>query len=568
MEISSVLHGANKRYAYALDKDLFLIRITTKKNDMKRIILHYQDKYIPVSRFDTRKVIEMEKYASDSIRDYYQVKINIHLVCLRYYFELIGSDSSVMYFGNERFFKENIETIDYMFDLPQTLREEEMFIVPAWAKNKVVYQIFPSRFASSIDVSEEIWYKAPINHMTNLGGNLKGITKKLNHIHELGADVIYLTPIFRSPSMHKYDTIDYYQIDPTFGSKEDLIELVDSAHKLGIRIILDGVFNHTSREFFAFKDIMENKEKSKYLNWYYIDSFPLVMEFGKKPNFKCFSYFGGMPKLKENNKEVRKYFIDVAKYWIKEAKIDGWRLDVADEIAHSFFRDLRNEIKEEYPDTLIIGEVWHYADDFLDGDEWDTVMNYDFLFAVKGLLSENRLTVSEFYNDLSTIRGKVHYRVYPILWNLLDSHDTERFYNSVGYDKGKMMLASAFQLLSTGMPLIYYGDEYGMEGGHDPDSRRGMYWDEKYQDLEMYSWYRDLISVRKTYPSFLEEEDLFVTCNDDLGTIRIEKEHYVIIYNASDKEVFFDELKLRMDLISGVVSDGYVKGYGVFIYKK
>jgi glycosidase len=131
-----------------------------------------------------------------------------------------------------------------------------------------------------------------------------------------------------------------------------------------------------------------------------------------------------------------------------------------------------------------------------------------------------------------------------------------------------MMLASAFQLLSTGMPLIYFGDEYGMEGGHDPDSRRGMYCDEKYQDLEMYSWYRDLISVRKTYPSFLEEEDLFVTCNDDLGTIRIEKEHYVLIYNASDKEVFFDELKLRMDLISGVVSDGYVKGYGVFIYKR
>jgi hypothetical protein len=399
MEISSVLHGANKRYAYALDKHLFIIRITKKKNDMKRIILHYQDKYIPVSRFDTRKVIEMEKYASDSLRDYYQVKITIHLVCLRYYVELIGSDRSVMYVGNERFFKENIETIDYMFDLPQTLREEEKFIVPACAKNKVVYQILPSRFASSIDVSEEIWYKAPINHMTNLGGNLKGITKKLNHINELSADVIYLTPIFRSPSMHKYATIDYYLIDPTFGSKEDLIGLVDSAHKLGIRIILDGVFNHTSREFFAFKDIKEDKEKTKYLNRYHIDSFPLVMEFGKKPNFKCFSCFGGIPKLIENNKEVRNYFIDLAKYWIKEAKIDGWRLDVADEIAHSFFIDLRNEIKEEYPDTLIIGEVWHYADDFLDGDEWDTVMNYDFLFAVKGLLSENRLTVSEFYND-------------------------------------------------------------------------------------------------------------------------------------------------------------------------
>ena len=568
MELSSVLHGANKRFAYALDKDLFLIRLTTKKNDMERVILHYQEKYIPVSRFDTRQTIEMEKYASDSIRDYYQIKINIHVVCLRYYFELIGSDGEVFFFGNERFFKKNIETIDYMFDLPQTLREEEMFNVPSWANNKVVYQIFPSRFASSIDVSEDIWYKAPITHMTNLGGNLKGITKRLSHIHELGADVLYLTPIFRSPSSHKYDTVDYYQIDPTFGSKDDLIELVNEAHKLNIKVILDGVFNHTSREFFAFRDIMENKEKSKYLDWYYIEGFPLVMDWGKKPNFKCFSYFGGMPKLKENNPEVRRYFIDVAKYWIKEAKIDGWRLDVADEIAHSFFRDLRREIKSEYPDTLIIGEVWHYADDFLDGDEWDTVMNYDFLFAVKGLLSEDRLTVSEFYNELSTIKGKVHYRVYPLLWNLLDSHDTERFYNSIGYDKKKMMLAAAFQLLSPGMPLIYYGDEYGMEGGHDPDSRRGMYWDKKYQDQEIYSWYRDLIAVRKMYPSLMEEKDINVICNDEDGIIKIEKENYVIIYNTKDKEAFFDELKLKMELITGKISDGVVPGLSVFVYKK
>ena len=260
MELSSIMHSANKRYAYALDKDTFLIRIRTKKDDLSKIILHYQDKYIPISRLDTRKEIEMVKYASDSISDYYEIEIHFHFVCLRYYFELIGDDT--FYFGNERFFKKPIDNIDYMFDLPQTLREEEMYIVPSWAKNKIIYQIFPSRFRSSEDVSEEIWYKAPMGHMDNIGGNLRGIINKLDHMKELGIDVIYMTPIFKSPSSHKYDIVDYYTIEPTFGSKEDLIELVDKAHSLGIRVVLDGVFNHTSRDFFAFKDIRENGEKS------------------------------------------------------------------------------------------------------------------------------------------------------------------------------------------------------------------------------------------------------------------------------------------------------------------
>ena len=567
MELSSIIHSANKRYAYALDKDTFLIRIRTKKDDLTKVILHYQDKYIPISRLDTRKEIEMVKYASDGISDYYEIEIHFHLVCLRYFFELVANDETY-YFGNERFFKNPIENIDYMFDLPQTLREEEMYIVPSWAKNKIVYQIFPSRFSSSADVSEEIWYKAPMGHMDNIGGNLRGIIDRLDHMKELNIDVIYMTPIFKSPSSHKYDIVDYYTIEPTFGSKCDLIELVDKAHKMGIRIVLDGVFNHTSRDFFAFKDIRENGEKSKYLDWYYIDSFPLIMEYGKRPNYKCFSYFGGMPKLREDNPSVRRYFINVAKYWIKEAKIDGWRLDVADEIAHSFFREFRSEIKKEFPDTLIIGEVWHYADDFLDGDEWDTVMNYDFFFAVRGLLKEERSTVTEFYQELSRIKGKVHYKVYPLLWNLLDSHDTERFYNGINYDKKKMKLAAAFQLLSPGMPLIYYGDEYGMHGGKDPDSRRGMYWDKKYQDLELYDWYRNLISVRKKYTGILDYTDVSVKTDDEMGLLRIEKKDYVILYNTKAREIFVDELKLKMELITGDISDGYMEGYSVFVYKK
>lgn len=566
MDLAAVMHHANNRFAYALDKNTFLIRLRCKKDDLSKVILHMQEKYIPVSRFDTRSKVLMEKYASDGISDYYEVKVNIHVVCLRYYFELIDKNNERVFFGNERFYKNEISAIEYMFDLPQTLREEEMFIVPDWAKNKIVYQIFPSRFASSNDVLEDEWYKAPIGHMENLGGNLRGIINKLDHFIDLGIDVIYLTPIFKSPSSHKYDIVDYYEIDPYFGTKSDLKELVDKAHLLGLRIILDGVFNHTSRDFFAFKDIILNQEKSKYLDWYYIEGFPLIMERGKRPNYKTFSYYGGMPKLRENNKEVRRYFIDVAKYWIREFKIDGWRLDVADEIAHSFFKDLRTEIKLEYPDTLIIGEVWHYADDFLDGDEWDTMMNYDFLFAIKALLKENG-KVSDFYNDLSMIKAKAHKKVYPLLWNLIDTHDTERFYHSIEYDKKKMLMAVSVQLLSSGMPLIYYGDEYGMKGGHDPDSRRGMYWDKKYQDLEIYEYYKKLISLRKREPNLITEKDIDVKAFDDKGILRIEKENYVILYNFSKEDAYYNELN-GINLINGMNGNGCLQGYSVFVYKK
>jgi glycosidase len=195
-------------------------------------------------------------------------------------------------------------------------------------------------------------------------------------------------------------------------------------------------------------------------------------------------------------------------------------------------------------------------------------MNYDFFFAVRGLLKEERSTVTEFYQELSRIKGKVHYKVYPLLWNLLDSHDTERFYNGINYDKKKMKLASAFQLLSPGMPLVYYGDEYGMHGGGDPDSRRGMYWDKKYQDLELYDWYRNLISVRKKHAGILDYTDVDVKTDDEAGLLRIEKKGYVILYNTKAKEIFVDELKLKMELITGDISDGYMEGYSVFVYKK
>lgn len=540
MEFSAICHQADKRYCFALEKGKFLFRIAVKKGDMDRIILHCQDKYIPLHKKDTRAKAEMQRVASDCFHDYFEAVIEFDVICLRYFFELTDKQGQTAYFGNCEFYEDEITDIDRMFDCPQNLREEEIFHVPEWVENKVVYQIFPSRFASSKSVPATEWYQAPIGNAADLHGDLRGVIEHLEHMRELGIDVLYMTPIFLSESSHKYDTMNYYRIDPSFGTEEDLKELVEKAHAMGMRVVLDGVFNHTSPKFFAFADIQEKGEMSKYKDWYYIDSFPPQAGREKKPNYKCFAYYGGMPKLNLQNPETAEYFIRVGKYWIEKCGIDGWRLDVGDEISHSFWKKYRTAIKELKPEALLVGEIWHFAGDFLEGDEWDSVMNYSFFLSVKKLVADESISVSQFVESLDYLRGNLNSRAYPVLWNLIDSHDTARFLHICGEKKEKLRLAAALQLLLPGMPMIYYGDEYGMTGCNDSDCRRGMLWDETRQDLETYAWYRKLIHIRKKYPVLVEGREVQRWCDDENGVLVLRKEHagseIALIIHAKDGE--------------------------------
>ena len=564
MEYSAIFHDMDKRFCYAIDKDLFVIRVQVKKDDMKEVILHYEDKYIPMERKDTRMILPMKKVATSQFHDYYEAQLQMHLICLRYFFEFTDMQGEKVYYGNYEFDKECITNRDRMFDCPQNLREEEMFEVPQWAANKVVYQIFPSRFATTQPVDKELWYKAPITPMDDLHGNLRGIIEHLDYIKDLGIDVVYLTPIFKSNSCHKYDTIDYYQVDPSFGTTEDLKELVQKSHERGMKVVLDAVYNHTGREFFAFQDILEKGEKSKYLDWYFIDELPPRGEWGEIPNFKCFGYYGGMPKLNLKNPEVEKYITDVACYWIKECDIDGWRLDVGDEISHFFWKNFRKAIKAVKKDMLIIGEIWHYAGDFLEGDEWDTVMNYPFYLNLIDLLADEKINVSQFVQNLGYLKGRLNKKCYPLMWNLIDSHDTARFLHLCHDNKKKQHLAAAFQLLMPGMPMVYYGDEYAMPGANDPDCRRGMYWDEEYQDKEMYNWYKKLMQIRKAHACIVEGEMIETITNDDDDTIvmirKNGEETIAMLFNCGNSAKEFNEYAKKYNLLTDSAFDGKVDG--------
>lgn len=563
MEHAAIRHFADRRYCYAVAKGRILIRLETKKGDVDRVVLHVQEKYLPVAFMDTRREYVMERAYSDRYIDYHEAVVDVDMVCLRYFFEIWDTAGNVAYYGDHGFYEECITDTERMFDCPQNLREEEQFVLPVWARDKVVYQIFPARFATDKDVGDDVWYQAPIGHKADLKGSLRGIISRLGYLEELGVDILYLTPIFSSDSSHKYNIDDYYRIDPSFGDKEDLKELVDRAHALGMRVILDGVFNHTGLGFFAFQDILENKERSRYRDWYYIEDFPLVMEWGKKPNYKTFSYAFPMPKLNLCNKETADFVIDVASYWIRECDIDGWRLDVADEIHHAFWKRFRREIKAVKEDVLLVGEIWHFAGDFLEGDEWDSVMDYHFYRSVQDLVVSGRSTASDFLGSLDFVKGNLNCCLQGYLWNIIGSHDTERFLTSVGGDKEKLRLAAALQLLLPGMPMIYYGDEAGLTGGPDPDCRRGMPWDR--QDQELIRYYKTLIGVRHAHPALTQGAVVSRHADDDRGLIVITRElgaeRLAVVFHAKAGDVELPELAGRRDLVAGEAFCGTLGGH-------
>lgn len=568
MNYAAIAHMPDHRYCFCLRPGLFLIRLQAGRKDLNNVVLHYQDKYIPRRFLDTRKKVEMKLVASDCYHDYFEAQVEIDVVCLRYFFEMVGTDGTVSYYSNCRVIKDEPDDIDRMFDLPQNLREIERFEVPQWACNKVVYQVFPARFASSLSVDDKKWYKAPIKADTDLKGDLKGLISRLDYIHDLGVDILYLTPIFHSKSRHKYDTIDYYTIDPSFGTSEDLICLVDTAHELGMKVILDGVFNHTAPEFFAFRDLEENWEATPYRDWYYCKGRPKRPKiFGVKPNYKCFSYFGGMPKLNLENKETGDYFIDVALHWLRTAHVDGWRLDVADEVSHRYWYRFRTAVKKEFPDALIVGEVWHYAADFLQGDNWDSVMNYHFRNAVMDFVAKETLTASEFLAEMGFLRGNLNNVCYPLMWNLIDTHDTPRALYECNENKEKLQLLAAFQLLLPGMPFIYYGDEVGMTGGADPDCRRGMLWDPEKQDQNMLRYYQNLIKVRKSHPVLTDGDPCEQFADDEKGLVFIRRKDLLSVFHGRDGQVTLSQYRGSENILTGEAFTGIIGPYQAVVLK-
>jgi glycosidase len=380
-----------------------------------------------------------------------------------------------------------------------SLRAQQQLFVPDWVKDAVFYQIFPERFANGNPANDppgtEPWGGEPKSR-NYFGGDLQGIIDHLDYIASLGINTLYLNPIFESNSNHKYHAKDYLKIDPHFGDERTFKKLVDECHARGIRIILDGVFNHTGVEFFAFEDIKKNGANSQYLGWFNIYSLPIGPP--SKPNYECWWGYGDLPKLMTHNPEVRDHLFQVTRHWM-EFDIDGWRLDVPNEIPHQFWIEWRKLVKSINPGAYIVGEVWSDATPWLKGDQFDAVMNYRFRGACLDFFVRNKTTVSQFDSVFTKARSDYPPDVNFVLQNLLGSHDTERLLTLCKGDTSTMKLATLFQMTYVGAPMVYYGDEVGMQGGKDPGCRGTMVWNEKKQDRDLLRSFKDAIQLRNEH---------------------------------------------------------------------
>ncbi len=411
--------------------------------------------------------------------------------------------------------------------------------VPYWVQDAIFYQIFPDRFANGDPSNDppnvEAWGSPPT--IWNFqGGDLRGILQRLDYLLDLGVTALYLNPIFQSPSSHRYNTNDYFQIDPKLGSLTDFRALLDAAHRNGMRIIIDGVFNHCGRGFFAFSDLLENGEHSPYKDWFHVKKYPLdAYGSGDAEHYLAWWKFKSLPKFNTSNPEVRRYIMKVARYWIEQGA-DGWRLDVPNEIDDdSFWAEFRQVVKAANPDAYLLGEIWTPDPRWANETHFDGLMNYPLRDALLPFLNE-KTAASHFAEKMDGL-----FKLYPpeniqAMYLPLGSHDTERMMTMLGCSLEKVKLAFSFLFAYPGAPAIYYGDEVGLEGGKDPDCRRAFPWEQSGWKGDLRPWVRHLIGLRRKMPALRRGRVVPLLADDAHKTYAfgrvLGEEKVVVIINA------------------------------------
>lgn len=511
MNKAAILHISESFMAYAIRLDELNIRLRADKNDKLDISLLYTYKCDDPHLWQE---VKMKKTFEDRYFSYYEIDFKLKDKRFAYVFKI--QDENEVYYLSENGLEETYDFDQFYFTsfhMPY-IHEADLFEPVEWMKEAVFYQIFPERFRRG-DFSKDdsyinqAWEDLPKPN-SFAGGDLKGIIEKLDHIKDLGVNALYLTPIFISPTNHKYDTIDYYEIDPQFGNKNDFKKLVEKAHGFGIRIVLDAVFNHMCHENPIFKDVIEKGKESRYYDWFYINGDKADVE---KINYETFAHVYNMPKLKTSNREVQDYLIKIAKYWIEEFDIDGWRLDVSDEVSHDLWKRFRKEIKAAKADAVIIGENWHNAESFLRGDEFDSIMNYAFTNVCLAYFKGEK-SAQETSDYLNMVIMRNRDQANRMMLNFLDTHDTPRFITEIGGSRDKVLAALSLSVVYMGANSLFYGTEIGLEGKGDPDCRRTFPWQNLEENKTYIEKVKEILEIKKHQT--IKDGDIKIYSHKDL----------------------------------------------------
>ena len=376
--------------------------------------------------------------------------------------------------------------------------------IPYWVQDAIFYQIFPDRFANgdtNNDPPNVQTWGSPPTAWGFQGGDLRGIITQFNYLLDLGINALYLNPIFLSPSNHRYNTTDYYKIDPRLGDLSDFKALLEVAHANQVRVILDGAFNHCSRGFFAFTDLLENQANSAYKDWFHVQVYPVdAYSPAHRDTYLAWWGYQSMPKFNTNNREVRRYLLDIARYWV-EMGVDGWRLDVPNEIDdNSFWAEFRHVVKAINRDAYLVGEIWTADTRWVGNEHFDGLMNYPLRDAVLEFLTGSGLLATGFADRVENLLKLYPHEHAYSMYLPLGSHDTERIWTKLDGDIGKVKLAYTFLFAYPGAPAIYYGDEIGMLGGKDPECRAAFPWKAESQNYELRGYLQNMIAIRKKLP--------------------------------------------------------------------
>lgn len=566
----AVTHIPLSQYAFANSERSLTIRLRCAAGELDRCVLWYGDRAQQDDPIQFTP-LEMERAAHEMDFDYYEVTFDSPYTRVCYYFQLTDG-CEILYLYADIFSahlpSERSEFYQYPF-----IRREEVATVPAWLKRAVVYNIFPDSFASGRRAiqgapSETAW-KNGLILKSRLGGTIRGITENLDYIAGLGFNCIYLNPIFTAGEYHRYDTLDYFHISPNLGTDEDFRELVERAHSLGLRVVIDGVFNHCSWRFFAFDDVVRNGETSRYKDWFYDLTFPVVRPpEGAAPSYACFAYEPKMPKLNTSNHEVRNYFMEVCAHWIREYHVDGWRLDVANEVDREFWRTFKRTARSIDQDSVMIGEVWENAESWLRGDMFDSAMNYDFRRYCRDFFALGAIDAAQFSARITQMLYRYPTGIVQGQLDLLDSHDVSRFLSLCGGNIRRLRLAEVFLFTTPGAPCVFYGDELGVSGVMEPDYRSAMPWDAPPDDQR--DFFRSLCALRReadvlalgNYRTVLARRQLYIFRRE------LDSRIVTVALNAGDQTVDLDSAApLTPPALAQGWEPGRLEPYGYAIWK-
>lgn len=584
---AAIYHRSHSSYSYTYDKDTLHLRIRTAKGEVDKATLRIGDPYDWTSGggggnlnaedamgWNGGENFVMEKECETELFDYWFCEAQPLFFRARYAFILEGNENETLLVTEKQIFTITDDADPVLSQLLNFycfpyMNPIDVFSPPQWVKETVWYQIFPERFANgdpSISPSNALaWSSEDPKTNSFFGGDLQGVIDHLDYLQDLGITGLYFTPITQGKTNHKYDTVDYLKVDPAFGDDDTVRTLIVEAHKRGMKVMLDAVFNHIGADSLQWQDVIKHGKDSKYIDWFYVEKFPLLDESKKDQhskeylNYRTFAFAQNMPKLNTENPEVMAYLLEVGRYWVRNFNIDAWRLDVANEVDQRFWRRFRDELKAIKPEIYILGEAWHDSMNWLTGDQFDAVMNYQLSDAMIGFFAHGNLNANQFKYAVNDVNTSYPIAVNEVAFSLLDSHDTARILHRCDGNKEKVKLAYLFQFTHSGTPCIYYGSEIGLDGGADPLNRKCMIWDEGKHDMDMKRHIMQIIKLRKQHPALrahhinwlmsdnekqcliyqkiLKDECITIVINNSVNTINITlpdslSNHYVTdIYN-------------------------------------